>query len=161
MTKKQKPKKQIIEFKTSKSGLTFIDLDDMGKLIFSRLTSHPEKGYKYLCFTHEYIDVIPIKNTTGKRKTINVPTNDSYTVNIKLERKTKSGNTKAVGLPHNTLPGRMKDYLKKNIIPLLDDDGYLSYRKIDILKRKINGRNIQTILNRVQKKRKKRKKSTS
>lgn len=153
------PKK--IQFKYSNKGTPYIQIGYMGKLIFSKITSHPEKGYKFMCFSHQYIDNISIKNTTGKRKIVKVPTNESYTTNMYLQRESKNGNKKPKGLPHNTLPGRMKDYLKKIFNSLLDEEGYLPYEKIDILKKKIHNKNIKTILSKVQKKRKSRKKKST
>jgi len=148
-----------IQFKKSTQGTPYIEIGDLGKFIFSKITSHSEKGYKYMCFSHNYMDVISTKNTNGKRKTYSIPANNSYTVNMKLERESKNGSKKAVGLPHNTIPGRMKDFLKKTLKPLLDDEGYISYSKLDILKSKIDNKDISTILNEVQKKRKPKKKS--
>ena len=150
-----------IQFKESTGGTPYIEIGDLGKLIFSKITSHPDKGYKFMCFSHEYIDIIATKNTNGNRKTYSVPTSNSYTINMQLERESKNGNKKALGLPHNTLPGRMKDYLKKVFKPLLDEEGFLPYCEIETLKKKMDGRKITTILKKVQKKRKPRKKKST
>jgi hypothetical protein len=145
-----------IEFKYTDNKHLYIQIGKYGRLTFSKITSHPMKGYKYMCFSHEYTDVINFKNTNKKRKTINIPSSNSYTINMYLERQSKG--KKPVGLPHNTLPGRVKDYLKKKIKPLLDEKGYLHYSYIDTLKKSIDNKPIKDILDKVQKKRKSRKK---
>lgn len=145
-----------IKFNYSENGIPVITIGEFGSLIFSNLTSHPTKGYRYICYSHSYDDMIGIKNTTGRRKTVAVPTSESFVVNMYLERKKKTSTSKAIGLPHRALPGRMKDYLKKVMLPLIDDEGYMSYDNIEKLKRKLHGKDIQKILSKIQKKRMKR-----
>jgi hypothetical protein len=153
-----KKETQMIEFKFSTSGSPVIVLGDLGSLIFSNLTYHPQKGYKYLCFSHDYDDIVHVKKG-GERRFIKTKTHDTYTCNMRLERKAKTHSTKAVGLPHKALPGRMKDYIKKCFEPYIDDEGYISKEDlITKIKRKFHGKKVETILGKVQKKRKKRKK---
>lgn len=150
---------ETIKFDFSKSGTPVIYIGNLGMLIFSKITSHPDKGYKYMCFSHEYVDIIKDKN--GKR--IEIPCKESHTVNMHLETKPKQFNQRAIGLPHSALPGRMKDFLKKSLSPMLNEKGYLSRNKINNLKQKLHGKLINEILDTVQKKRKpykKRKKKT-
>ena len=149
--------KNIIEFDYSSSGIPIIILGDLGTLTFSKITSHPDKGYKFLCFSHYYDDVIKIRDKNGGERSTVVPTNDSYTVNMNLERKPKTHNAKASGLPHGVLPSRMKDFMKKSLKPYTDDEGYIHFNDIELIKKKIEGKEIEKILDKVQKKRKKKK----
>ena len=89
----------------------------------------------------------------GKRKMVDIPANHSYVLSMKMER----AKTKAVSLPLKAMPSRLKEYLKKNIKPFLDDQGYVSFKSIKKLQRKIEGAEIEKILKTVQRKRKKRK----
>jgi hypothetical protein len=151
--------KNMISFKFSEKGSPVIEIGDLGVMSFSKLTSHDRKGYRYLCFSHVYNDKVSVKSGTD-RKIISIPTNDSYMCNMRLERKTKTKTTKAVGLPHKALPGRMKDYLKNIFEPYIDEDGYISRKNILKIQKKLNGKNINKILGKVQKPRKKRKKKS-
>lgn len=138
-----------IEFKESDGGVPIIELGEYGRLQFSKITSHPDKGYKYLCYMNNYVDTVSIKGQ-DRSKTLSIPTNDSYTTNMKLERNARLKK----GLPYGTIPQRLKDYLKKTLRKYLND-GYFPYFCIQELKDEIDGQEIEPILDEVQKKRKK------
>lgn len=154
-----KGEKMTINLRYSDAGTPYIEIGDLGSFIFSKITSHPDKGYKYMCFNHTYDDAIQVKNG-NERKTVLVHTNDSHTVNMFLERKPATPTAKAYGLPHGTLPSRMKDYFKKVLKPFIDDEGYIHFRDIKSIGKKIEGKDIEKILDKVQKKRKRRKKKS-
>jgi len=145
-------KNQKIQFKESDSGIPIIELGEYGRLVFSRITSHPHKGYKYLCYSNNYMDAIVVKKNGDGNKVINVPTNDSYVINMMLERNARLGK----GLPYGTIPQRLKDYLKKKLLKYLDDE-YFPYYCVEELKEELEGKEIESILGKVQKKRKPRK----
>lgn len=149
--------KNLIKFDYSSSGIPIITLGNLGSFTFSKITSHPVKGFKFLCFSHSYDDAIVIKDRNGGERTTLVPTQDSYTVNMNLERKPKTHNAKASGLPHGVLPSRMKDFMKKSLKPYTDDEGYIHFNDVELIKKKIEGKEIDKILDKVQKKRKKKK----
>lgn len=144
---------QVINFEYSAKGIPQIKLGETyGTLTFSKMTSDPDKGYKYLCFRNSFDATLLIKRN-GKRKMVEIPTNYSYVIDMHMKR----AKTKAVSLPLKVMPSRLKEYLRKNINPLLDSEGYLSFKSIKKLQRKINGKEIEQILKTVQRKRKKRK----
>jgi hypothetical protein len=144
---------QVIKMEYSANGVPMIKLGETyGTLTFSKITSNPDKGYKYLCFRNSFDDTLLIKRN-GKRRMVEIPATHSYVINMNLER----AKTKAVSLPLKAMPSRLKEYLKKNIKLFLDDQGYFSFRSIRKLQRKIEGAEIEKILKTVQRKRKKRK----
>lgn len=157
--KNSKKETQMIEFVYSGSGTPVIVLGDLGSFIFSKATAHPTKGYKYLCFAHDFKETVSIKNGNNRRY-VQRKSHDTYTVNMWLERRPETLNAKAVGLPHKALPARMKDFMKKTLQPFIDDEGYIHYSDIDIIKSKIEGKEITEILGKIQKKRKIRKKKS-
>jgi hypothetical protein len=142
-----------IKFEITTNGIPVIELGKYGRLSFSKMTAHEKFGYKYIVYINKFVDTISMKNTVGERTTLNVPTNDSYVVNMHLQRNTASG----IGLPHNTIPQRLKEYLKKKIESYLDNE-YFPYHQIEELKNDLDGKEIETILGKIQKTRKKRKK---
>lgn len=146
-----KGKQMEIKFEYSAKKVPLIKLGTYGTLTFSQMTADPDKGYKYLCFRNSFDDALSIKRY-GKRKIIEVPATHSYVLNMKMER----AKAKAVSLPLKAMPSRLKEYLKKNIRPFLDDQGYFGYKSIKKLQRRIDGAEIENILKTVQRKRKKR-----
>lgn len=134
-----------------------IKLGDLGELAFSNITSHPTKGYKYVCFRKDSVELLVIKRG-GDRKVIEHQTHNSWVVNMFLERKAKSHSAKALGLPHKAMPGRMKDFIKKTFLPFITEEGYIRYEDLPKLKRKFNRKTVEGILGKVQKPRPKRKK---
>ena len=143
-----------IEFEESDNGTPIIKLGEYGKLMFSKLTAHPFKGYKYLCYVNKYLDTITVKGKE-RSKSYSIPTNDSYMVNMKLERNSRLKK----GLPYGTIPQRLKDFLKISL-KKYTEGGYIAHHLVDELKADINGQVIENILDEVQKPRKKRRKKS-
>jgi len=147
-----------LEFKYSESGLPYIDLGD-GQLVFSRITSHPDKGYRYMAYNHRYFDVVVFKKKKdGKasRETYEAETHDSHTFNMwfYMDRAKKKG------IPRDSLiPVRLGDWLRRTFSKLITIDGFMPYKKIRVLERKINNANLDEILNTKIKKKRKRKKA--
>jgi hypothetical protein len=145
------------EFKYSGKGLPYIDLGE-GQLVFSKITAHPEKGYKYLAYNHRCIDVVVFKKKKdgqAVRETFEAEQHDSHTFNMHFYK----DQAKKKGIPRDTLiPTRLGDWLRKIFAGLIDDEGYMPYNKIRVLERKINNADLDEILKtKIKQKRKKKK----
>lgn len=154
-SKIKKKEKQMIEFILEPTPM--IKLGDMGDIVFSNITSHPTKGYKYVCFRKEQVELLVVKRGND-RKVIEHKDSKSWVVNMQLERRAKSHTQKPLGLPHKAMPGRMKDFIKKTFLPFITDEGYIRYEDMPKLKRKFNRKTVEGIMDKVQKKRPKRRK---
>lgn len=113
------------ELKYSKNESPFIHLVDgsgktYGDFIFSRVTAKRE-GYKYICFSHRYIDQVATKSGSGKNartKFVEIAVNDSYVFNMKLKRD-EAGKK---GVPTGMLPRRLADWIKAVLSEFTIDD---------------------------------------
>jgi hypothetical protein len=151
-----------LEFKYSKHGSAYIDLGE-GQLVFSKITSHPDKGYKYIAYNHRYMDTIVVKRhktINGKRvahrETYTVEVHDSHTFNMYFYKDA----ARKYGIPRDTLiPARLGDWLRRIFAGLIDDEGYMPYKKIRVLERKINNADLDEILKTKIKRKRKRKKA--
>jgi hypothetical protein len=123
-----------LEFKYSDTGLPFIDLGE-GQLVFSRITSHPVKGYRFIAYNHRYMDVVVLKKKKdGKavRETFEAETHDSHTFNMHFYKDAE----------------------------MLEGD-YMPYQKIKDLEQIINSSDLDKILKTKLKRKVKRKKKNA
>lgn len=111
----------MAELKYSTSGLPYIELtqedEDYGTLIFSRSTQ-TVNGYKYICFTHRYVDSVKIKKGKG-HDFFKTEVKDSYIFNMRMKRD-EAG---IRGVPTGTMPRRLVDWIIATFKPFLIDGG--------------------------------------
>jgi len=136
------------ELKYSESKLPYIELTtegtidhsgDYGMLIFSR-TTQTSDGYKYICYTHTYTDLVKVKKGSGydmHKMTVK----DSYIFNMKMKRDAEG----IRGVPQGTIPRRLVDWIIAMFNPFLIDD-VLPFSAIEQLRPIIEGMDIPTIL---------------
>jgi hypothetical protein len=132
------------ELKYSTSGLPFIELrheeEDYGNLIFSR-TTQTVNGYKYLCFTHRYVDNVKIKKGKG-HDYAKIQVNDSCIFNMKMKRD-EAG---IRGVPQGAIPRRLVDWIIATFKPFLIDDTIFPFSAIKELEPIIEAMDIDKIL---------------
>ena len=124
------------EFNYSKNGIPYIDMGEHGQLTFSKLTSHPIKGYKYVTFKRLGIETIKIKNSSP----IDVPIYHSYTFDLSFKRGETSG------VPRDAMPRRIVDYLIK-VFDSLSEGDYISHKNIKLLEEILVNTDIEEVLN--------------
>jgi hypothetical protein len=148
-----------LEFKYSDTGLPFIDLGE-GQLVFSRITSHPVKGYRFIAYNHRYMDVVVLKKKKdGKavRETFEAETHDSHTFNMHFYKDFGRKH----GIPRDTvIPTRLGDWLRRTFAEMLEGD-YMPYQKIKDLEQIINSSDLDKILKTKLKRKVKRKKKNA
>ena len=113
------------ELKYSGAGTPFIQLIDAagktyGDFIFSRATAKKD-GYKYICFSHRFVDQVATKSGSGKNartKFVEIAVNDSYVFNMKLKR--DSAGKK--GVPSGMIPRRLAEWIKAVLSEFTIDD---------------------------------------
>jgi hypothetical protein len=148
----------MISLEYTKKGIPFINMGEHGRLTFSKLTAHSEKGYKFICYNRQYMDKIRIKKKVdGKtvEKLYKAPTRDSYTFDMRFQRKTGQ---QTKGIPRNTIPTRLGDWLRKTFKKYITTDKYFPYENIKLLEEEIEKAKIKTILSKPQRKRRMKKK---
>lgn len=128
----------MISLEYSERGTPIIDLEDFGRLTFSSLTSHPIKGYRFICYN----------------RTKSIEQRESYTFDMWFERKVgQQGQTK--GIPYGTIPQRLGDWLRKTFKNFITEDKYFPYNRIKDFQKYLAKQSIDKILAKPQRKRKK------
>lgn len=118
-----------MDLKFSPKNVPYIDLGDEGRLIFSPSTFDREKGYKFLVFS----GLVRGSTKVGKKTYTNaMPV--SFVLDMFFSRVPKKAKT--AGLTNIT-----KNWLKKAIKPLCDDDGYFPVSSLKTLKMLIDNTN--------------------
>lgn len=128
----------ILEY--SEKRVPVIDLEEFGRISFSKLTSHDTKGYKFVCYHLSVAD---------KR--------DSVVLDMNLQRKIGHQGA-AKGFPKGTINPRLADWLRKAFAKYVDDD-YFPYEKIGKLKGYLAKQDIEKIIAKPQRKRRVKKKN--
>ena len=120
-------------------NVPFINMGEHGRLTFSKLTAHPQKGYKFICYHRAYEEEIIIKRKVDgeiKKETYKAPARDSYTFDMEFQMKVgQQGQTK--GIPRNTIPTRLGDWLRKIFKKYITEDKYFPYENIELLEEEI------------------------
>lgn len=130
------------ELKRSSSGLPYIDLgEDYGKIIFSR-TTQTQEGYRYICFSHRYVDMVKIKKGKDGYDLHKMEVNDNYIFNMMMKR----DDAGIKGVPNGTIPRRLVDWLKATFEPFLIENNIMPFSAIEKLKPIVNGMNVDSIL---------------
>lgn len=147
----------MILLEYSKRGVPIINLDGFGRLTFSRLTAHPEKGYRFICFNRAYMERIRVKskkNGEVVEKYVKAEQRDSVTFDMNFERKVgQQGQTK--GIPKGMIPQRLGDWLRKTFKNYITEDKYFPYYNIEELEEYLAKQDIAKILAKPQRRRKK------
>jgi hypothetical protein len=141
-----------IELKYSEKGIPYIDLDKYGTLIFSQLTA-TEKGYKWMAYNHSYRETVKLKNTAGQRYEKEAFNRISHVFNMFFKR--DMGNL--WGVPRGTIPPKIVKELRKIFLSLIEDDFYMPFRNLELLKDILEGTDFESLI-KVKKKAPKKKK---
>lgn len=76
----------------SESGTPYIDFGNQNRLIFSNITKHPDKGYKYMVFAGGDVTNVTVSGSRAKKKKTfkeHVPIN--FTIDMDFKRDGKKG----------------------------------------------------------------------
>jgi hypothetical protein len=121
-----------MEFITTEKGRHTIQFDN-GMLIFSRITAHPEKGYKYIVYTGTNTTSVCVSSARAKRKKYTkIIENENFTVRVKdFKRDDKKG------FPKNIISKISLSFLKKIIKENINGE-YLPFSKISVIAKAIN-----------------------
>lgn len=113
----------------SSTGTPYIELENGGKLIFSKITADPIRGYRFLCYNNTKTSSVTVSGKNAKRKkTYSVSEDENFTVRLKdFKRDDKKG------FPKGIVDKITLSYLKKKVMDLVDDEGYLPYYRIEDL----------------------------
>jgi hypothetical protein len=147
----------MISLEYSNRKIPFIDLEDYGRLSFSALTAHPEKGYKFICFNRVANDTVRVKkkvNGEVVEKFIKAQERYSATLDMYFERSIGQQGQKK-GVPKGSMPNRLKDWLKKTFKKFITEDKYFPYDRIEEFQKYLAKQDIDKILSKPQRKRKK------
>ena len=123
-----------MEFKISGSGTPYIQLEN-GRFIFSKNTSHPDKGFKYICYCGTETTTTCISSSRAKYKQYAKLTEDvNFTLRTKDFRRDdkKAFPTKAKFLSKISL-NFIKNLIIKNVI-----GDYLPYSSIPFIMEQVN-----------------------
>ena len=146
----------MISLEYTNKGVPFINMGEHGRLTFSKLTAHPEKGYKFITYNRSYMDEVRIKKKVNGEvieEYYKAPSRDSYAFDMRFQRKTgQQGQTK--GIPRNTIPTRLGDWLRKTFKKYITTDLYFPYGNIKLLEEEIEKARVKNILSKPQRKRK-------
>jgi hypothetical protein len=149
--------KIMIILKYSKNKIPIIDLERFGNLTFSKITSHEERGYRFLCYNRIFDKQVRIKkkaNGEVVEKYLRSKERDSYIFDMQFERKVgQQGQTK--GIPKGTINPRLGYWLKKTFKKYITEELYFPYNKIQKLERYLAKQDIDKIISKPQRKRKK------
>ncbi len=127
-----------MEFVTTENGRHTIQFDT-GYLLFSSLTAHRDKGYKYMCYAGSDTTTTCVSSARAKRKRYaKVVENVNFTVRIK---DLKRNDTAA--FPKGVVSKISLSFLKKLIIENCEGD-YLPFSKIPIISKAINDIEVET-----------------
>ena len=112
----------------SKSGTPLIELENGGKLIFSKTTAHPYLGYKFICYSGQTATTTCISGAKVKnKKYAKIVEDDNFTVRVKDFRRSDKQPFKT-----DVLSPIMINFLKKKITSLTEGD-YFPYDNIPVL----------------------------
>lgn len=142
----------MIELKFSDKDVPFIDMGEYGRLSFSSITSHPTKGYKYVCFSRHYEDNIRIKKKVRGElveRFVSTSGRDATTLDMNLQRSV--GRVKK-GFHRGMIPQRLGEWLRKKLKPYLVN-GYFPYNRLGDLKLFLAKQDVEEILSKPQRKR--------
>ena len=134
-----------VTFETTSKGKQIINLGD-GYLVFSDMTKCP-KGYKWLVYSRDYTEMIPIKNADGTRDVHEVRQRDSYVFNFKMKQDSEG----LRGVPRGTIPPKLVNWFVKTFDKLTDADGVFPYSNISVLKQKIESKDFSKFTNKKKK----------
>lgn len=121
-----------IYLERSSTGIPFVEMGDLGRLIFSR-TLQTHRGYKWLCYIRKYIDTVTIKNTVGERKKVQFAEQFSLMYTFKLYRDYEC----LWGVKKGTIPVKIQKWFRKTFLELgtiIEDELYFPESKVDELK---------------------------
>lgn len=102
-----------ISLERSSSGIPYIEMGDMGRLIFSR-TLKSDRGYKWFCYVRKYIDTVIIKNTVGKRQPVKFAEQFSLMYTMRLYRDEEN----VWGVKKGTIPPKIQKFFRKTFVEL-------------------------------------------
>lgn len=145
----------MISLEYSGKKVPFINLEDFGRLSFSKITSHPSKGYRFICYNRSCMQKIRIKkkiNGEVIEKYMKAEKRDSVTLDMNLQR--KIGQSQYKGFPKGTINPRLGDWLRKVFKKYVTEDKYFPYNRIGDLKRYLARQSIDKIIAKPQRKRK-------
>jgi len=148
----------MISLEYTDKGVPFINMGEHGRITFSKLTAHPQKGYRFICYNRTYIDEVRIKKKIDGEvveEFYKAPTRDSYVFDMSFQRKTGQ---QTKGIPRNTIPTRLGDWLRKIFKKYITTDKYFPYANIKLLEEEIEKAKVKNILSKPQRKRKVKKK---
>lgn len=115
----------------STTGTPYIELEGGDKLIFSKATADPVKGFKYLCYSGKSTSTVCISGSRAKNKKYSkIVENVNFSVRLS-DFKRPTSNPK--GFPKGIMPKITLGYFKKEISKLLDKDGYLPFDMVPVL----------------------------
>ncbi len=123
-----------MKFEFSKSGTPFIQLD-AGKLIFSKSTADPIKGYKYICYCGTETTSVCVSSARAKNKKYHKITEDiNFTVRLKdFRRDNKKAFPRKVKVISKISLNFIKNLITKNVI-----DEHLPFDVIPYIKDQVN-----------------------
>ena len=147
-----------ISLKMSSLGTPYIDMGDLGRLIFSSTLKCP-LGYKWMCYVRRYVNEVKLKNTVGGRQTAKISELDSIMYTFKLFRDTEDWR----GVKKGTIPPKIQKWLRKMFKELcVEKDNILFFpdRALDTLKSRIEKTNFDKIVKKPEKRKRKEKNET-
>jgi hypothetical protein len=137
-----------MQLNRTSSDIPYIDLtdgiNDYGQLIFSNSTK-TAAGFKYICFSRRYDDVVVISKGKGKNKrhdTMTTSKMDSYVFNMRFKRDAAGRK----GVPNGMLPRPLVKWLIDTFEPFLNEDGVFPFNRIDELAEIIEAANINALV---------------
>lgn len=146
----------MILLEYSEKRVPFINLEQFGRISFSKLTAHPSKGYKFVCYNRCVMEITRVtKKVQGevKEKFLKSEHRDSVTLDMDLQRKIgRQGAAK--GFPKGTINPRLADWLRKAFKKYVTEDKYFPYDRIRKLKTYLARQEIEKIIAKPQRKRK-------
>ncbi len=121
-----------MEFVTTENGRHTIQFEN-GKLIFSRITADPDRGYKYIVYSGRSTTTTCVSSSRAKRKRYtDIVESQNFTVRVKdLKRDDKSG------FPKKIISKISLNFLKKLIQDNINGE-YLPYSKMELISKGIN-----------------------
>lgn len=150
----------MISLEYTDKGVPYINMGEYGRLTFSKLTAHPEKGYRFVCYNRVYREKVRIKKKIEGEvveQYIKTEGRDSFTFDMFFERTVgQQGQTK--GMPRNTIPTRLGDWFRKTFKKYITKEKYFPYKNIKLLEEEIAKARIKTILSKPQRKQRVKKK---
>jgi hypothetical protein len=125
-----------MEMKISENGTPYIQLKN-GRFIFSRITAHPDKGFKYLCFVGTDTTSVCVSSAKAKHKKYSDIVEDvAFTVRLSDFRRSD-----ADGFPKKKIKGQISNislnWIKKLISERINDE-FLPYKAIPDIMTSIN-----------------------